>query len=59
MSVASESHVHCPILGTQCVYVVIKQVVALISQTHLNDQTPETPERAGVHTGSTDLELLF
>ena len=30
---ASESHVHCPILGIDQVYVAIKQVVALCLQT--------------------------
>ena len=45
-----------PFSGTQHVYVAIKQVVALCSQTHLNAWSPE---RTGVRAGSMAQEAAF
>ena len=46
--IASESHVHCPIFGTQWVYLAIKQVVALCSQTPFKCSIAGLPERVKV-----------
>ena len=60
---ASESHVHSPILGTQPVYVAIKQVVALCSQTPFKCSIAGPPERVRVCVSSmaqkTDISKLW
>ena len=50
--VAFESHVHSPILGIQLVYVAMKQVVALYSQTPFKCFIAKPPERVRVHAHS-------
>ena len=54
--IASESHVHCPILGTQWDYAAIKQGVAVCSQTLFKCSIAIPLERVRVHTGSMALE---